>query len=74
MQVTAKHDERRAHPRQYGTARQLRITVDGQQILTEIWSVGGFRSYRLFRLNKKDRFTGHVKIPDRATEIKFNWL
>jgi len=71
MQVTAQQDERRAHEREYDPARQLTITVDGEKALTENWSLGGFRSYGLYRLNKKDRFIGRIHMPGNESGLIF---
>ncbi|MBT7291380.1 MAG: hypothetical protein HN838_02520, partial [Rhodospirillaceae bacterium] len=71
MPVTAKHDERRAQERVHEPAHQLEISVDGQLITTENWSIGGFRSYGLFHLDNKERFSGHIKVPDSDIEITF---
>jgi hypothetical protein len=71
MPVTAQHDERRAQTRVYDLTRQLEIAVDGHVIETENWSIGGFRSYGLFRLNKKERFSGRISIPGTEFRIDF---
>ena len=71
MQVTAKQNERRQHQREYDAKRQLKIIVNDQEILTENWSIGGFRSYGLFRYDKKDRFQGLVARADGGPGIPF---
>lgn len=71
MPVTAKHDERRAHERVHEPEHQLEISVDGEGITTENWSIGGFRSYGLFHLDSKDRFQGHIKVPGSDIDIPF---
>ncbi len=71
MPQTARHEDRRAQPRVHDAEQQLEITVDGQLIETENWSIGGFRTYGLFRLDNKERFSGQIKVPDSGTEIPF---
>ncbi len=71
MHSTAKENERRAHPREHEPTRQLRIFVDGQEVMTENWSMGGFCSYGLYRFDKKDRFNGEVESPDSGRRIPF---
>ena len=71
MHSTAKENERRTHPREHEPTRQLRIFVDGEEIMTENWSMGGFRSYGLFQYDKKDRFNGVVESPDGGPKIAF---
>ncbi len=71
MQVMAEARERREHEREMDPARQLTIIVNGQKILTENWSMGGFRSYGLFKCKKKDRFDGLVKGDGDRPDIPF---
>ena len=71
MHSTAKEKERRAHLREHEPSRQLRIFVDGEEVMTENWSMGGFCSYGLYRFDKKDRFRGLVESPDGGPKIPF---
>ena len=71
MQLTTQQDERRAYKREYESARQLEIIVDDQEFNTENWSVGGFRSYGLYLLNKNERFAGLVNVPIDGPNIPF---
>jgi hypothetical protein len=71
MRAMALPSERREHAREDSPEHQITIVVDGRKVSTENWSMGGFRSYGLFHLNKKERFHGLIEGDGNRPDIPF---